>query len=340
MGDGSGPRITAVRLTLRGMFSHTAGVLPRVSITHSHPRILLLQNKLFLLKEPSWQQLITKRYFSTGSCTSRSSAAATRRCVVGSLLPPSRTRQQRMATSSHCLQLRMEMMLVSEEEKEPHTNPLCSGQFHKSRRQSHFKRTDGWSFHPFLRMTLLLLFINSTKGALTWEQRALDCLVNSLPESSHLAQAEPCRSCSRAPSRTDGMPHRVSLCHTTPHCCITSHHNLAPSGESRAGCHRLAPEHCELTAARDRALCLMAAGTASGHSIQGRPKRGLGTRRCSDALDKPHRTQNLPAILQDRLLRISAKKSNIPARVRAFTEAPSGTSSEAKTTVQSFASKS
>lgn len=230
MGDGSGPRIAAVRLTLSGMFSHTAGVLPTVSITHSHPRISLLQNKLFLLKEPSWQQLITKRYFSRGSCTSRSSAAATRRCVVGSLLPPSRTRQQLTAISSHCLQLRIEMMLVSEEEKEPHTNPLCSGQFHKSRRQSHFKRPDGWSFHPFLCMTLLLLFINSTKGALTWEQRALDCLVNSLPESSHLAQAEPRRSCcqgwlpSTRQDRRDATPcHIGSLC-ATPHRIVVSHH--------------------------------------------------------------------------------------------------------------------
>lgn len=189
-----------------------------------------------------------------GSCTGRSSAAATRRCVVGSLLPPSCTRQQLMATSSHSLQLRFEMMLVSEEEKEPHTNRLCSGQFHKSCRQSCFKRTDGWSFHPFLCMTLLLLFITSTKGALTWEQRALVCLVNSLPESSHLAQAEPRRSCSQGwllSNRQDTRVcctasialHRVALGRSVPRHVISrriaSHHDVAPSGESRAQCHHL-----------------------------------------------------------------------------------------------------
>jgi len=79
---------------------------------------------------------------------------------------------------------------------------------------------------------------------------------------------------------------------------------------------------------------------SSGDCVRRRPKSGLRIRRWSDAMDKPRRTWNLPAILQDRLLHLSAKKSNIPARVRAFTEAPSGTSSEAKTTVQSFASKS
>lgn len=29
--------------------------------------------------------------------------------------------------------------------------------------------TDGWSFHPVLCMTLLLLFITNTKDVLTWE---------------------------------------------------------------------------------------------------------------------------------------------------------------------------
>lgn len=33
-----------------------------------------------------------------------------------------------------------------------------------------FQRNNGWSFHPFLCMTLLLLFITNTKGVLTWEK--------------------------------------------------------------------------------------------------------------------------------------------------------------------------
>lgn len=66
----------------------------------------------------------------------------------------------------------------------PQTGPDVQG---SSRNHTVFQGTDGWSFHPFLCMTLLLLFIASTKGVLTWEQTQA-----YLSNSSRLAQEKLC----------------------------------------------------------------------------------------------------------------------------------------------------
>lgn len=108
---------------------------------------------------------------------------------------------------------------------ERHTGPEVRG---SSINHTVFQGTDGWSFHPFLCMTFLLLFIANTKGVLTWEQTPV-----YLSNSSHLAQEKLCVQAGLAvplgshPGASLDMPAwLMGDCHILSHL-VTSYHIIS-----------------------------------------------------------------------------------------------------------------